>query len=74
MLKYILIIFALALTQAGCSIEEGGGAYNPVPLTDESRQRLERHKRESLSIEDMKVGDGPLAAWGRKIEADIEVR
>jgi hypothetical protein len=35
---------------------------------------LERDKRESLSIEDIKVGDGPLAAWGRKISADIEVR
>ena len=74
MLKYILIIFALALTQAGCSIEEGGGAYNPVSLTNESRDGLERDKRESLSIEDLKLGDGALAAWGRKISADIEVR
>ena len=74
MLKYILIIFALALTQAGCSIEEGGGAYNPVSLTNESRDGLERDKRESLSIEDLKLGDGPLAAWSRKISADIEVR
>ena len=51
-----------------------GGAYDPVLLTGESRQGLERDKRESLSIEDIKVGDGPLAAWGRKISADIEVR
>jgi hypothetical protein len=35
---------------------------------------LERAKREFLSIEDIKVGDGPLAAWGRKIRADIDVR
>ena len=74
MLKRILIILILALTQFGCSIEEGGEAYNPVPLTDESRQRLEQHKRMFLSIEDIKLGDGPLAAWGRKIRADIEVR
>ena len=74
MLKRILILLVLALTQAGCSIEEGGGAYEPVSLTDESRQGLERDKRESLSIEDIKLGDGPLAAWGRKIRADIEVR
>ena len=51
-----------------------GGAYEPVLLTDESRQRLEQHKREFLSIKDIKLGDGPLAAWGRKISADIEVR
>ena len=52
----------------------GGDAYEPILLTDESRQGLERDKRESLSIEDIKLGDGPLAAWGRKIRADIEVR
>ena len=74
MLKHILIILALALTQAGCSIEEGGGAYNPVPLTDNTRQELEGLKREFLSINDLKLGTGPLAAWGRKISADIDVR
>jgi hypothetical protein len=73
-LKRILILLALTFTQFGCSIEEGGDAYEPVLLTDESRQELERDKREFLSIEDIKLGDGPLAAWGRKIRADIEVR
>ena len=74
MLKRALILLVLALAQTGCSIEEGGGLYNPVSLTDESRQRLERHKRELLGIEDIKLGDGPLAAWGRRISADIDVR
>jgi hypothetical protein len=74
MLKRVLILLILALTQFGCSIEEGGDVYKPVLLTDESRQRLEQHKREFLSIEDIKLGDGPLAAWGRKISADIEVK
>ena len=74
MLKRALVILVLALAQAGCSIEEGGGAYDPVLLTGESQQELERDKREFLSIEDIKVGDGPLAAWNRKISADIEVR
>lgn len=74
MLKRILALLILILAQAGCSIEEGGGAYNPVSLTNESREGLERDKRESLSIEDLKLGNGPLAAWGRKISADIEVR
>ena len=74
MLKRALILLVLTLTQFGCSIEEGGALYDPVLLTGESRQGLERDKRESLSIEDIKLGDGPLAAWGRKISADIEVR
>ena len=52
----------------------GGDVYEPTPLIDEARQGLERDKREFLSIEDIKPGDGPLAAWGRKISADIEVR
>lgn len=43
MLKRILAILILALAQFGCTIEEGGDAYEPVLLTDESRQRLERH-------------------------------
>ena len=74
MLKYILIIFVLALTQAGCSIEEGVGPYRITPMTDETRQGLERQKRELLKIEDIRVGDGPLAAWGRRLKANIEVR
>lgn len=74
MLKRTLILLIFALTQTGCSIEEGGGLYDPVSLTNESRQRLEQHKREFLSIEDIKLGDGPLAAWSRRISADIDVR
>ncbi len=64
MLKRALILLIFALTQTGCSIGEGGDAYEPVLLTDESRQGLEQDKRESLSIEDIRLGDGPLAAWG----------
>ena len=74
MLKSILTLLVLALAQAGCSIEEGGGAYNPVPLTEQVRQELEGLKRDFLKIEELKVGSGSLAAWDRKIEADIEVR
>jgi hypothetical protein len=74
MLKRTLILLVLALTQAGCSIEEGGGAYEPVSLDTESQQRFEEYRRDLLTIEDIKIGDGPLAAFGRKISADIEVR
>ena len=43
-------------------------------MTEQVRQELEGLKREFLKIEELKVGSGSLAAWGRKIEADIEVR
>jgi len=74
MLKRSLILLILVLAQSGCSIEEGGRSYNPVPLTAEVRQELEGLKRDFLTIEELKIGSGSIAAWGRKIEADIEVR
>ena len=74
MLKRVLILMVLALAQTGCSVEEGVGPYRVTPMTDETRQELERQKHESLKIEDIKIGDGPLAAWGRRLKATIEVR
>ena len=74
MLKRVLIILALALTQAGCSVEEGVGPYKLTPMTAESRHELEGLKRDFIKIEDIRQGDGPLAAWGRRIKANIEVR
>lgn len=74
MLKRTLILLVLALAQDGCTTDEGGTMFQPVPLSSESRQQWERLKRELLKLEDLKVGDGPIAAWGRKISADIEVR
>ena len=74
MLKRVLILLITALAQAGCSIDEGGTMFQPVAQTPESREGLERLKREFLKLEDLKIGDGPVAAWGRKISADIEVR
>jgi hypothetical protein len=35
---------------------------------------LEREKRDFLKIEDLHVGTGAIAAWGRRLKADIEVR
>ncbi len=74
MLKRTLILLIIALAQAGCSVEEGVGPYRPLELTGDDRIQLEGLKREFLHIEDIRVGDGPLAAWGRKIKANIEVR
>ena len=74
MLKCTLIILFLALTQVGCYTREEEGLYKPAELTPEWRQGIERLKRELLQLKDLKIGGGPVAAWGRKISADIEVR
>jgi hypothetical protein len=73
MLKRILILLILALTQYGCYVSEETGVYKPVELSFESRRGWEQWKREFLQLEDLKIGDGAIAAWGRKISADIEV-
>lgn len=50
------------------------GPTELLPLSDEARQELEVFKRDFLKIEDLKIGSGPLAAWSRRLEANIEVR
>jgi hypothetical protein len=67
-----LLVLILALFSLGC--EQGVYPYNPVTLKSSARDRLERDKREFIQIEDLKLGDGPLAVWGRRIKADLEVR
>ena len=74
MLRRILICSTLALAQAGCSGEEGVGPYKLTLMTEQARQELEGLKRDFLKIEDITKGNGPLAAWGRRLEADIDVR
>ena len=65
-----------ALSQIGCTTEgnEEVGLYKPAGLPSESREGWERLKREFIQIEELKIGAGPIAAWGRKISADIDVR
>ena len=72
MLKRTLILLVLALAQAGCGYQYGD-VYEVETLGDPLRQRLEREKREFVQIEDLKIGDGPVAAWGRKISAELEI-
>lgn len=55
-------------------VQEGVYDFEPVKLVGENRQRVEREKRDFLELEDIKVGSGPIAAWGRKIGATIEAR
>ena len=75
MLKYILALLILALAETSCTAaEEYEGGFRPLTLSPEARQEFERLKREVLTLEDLKVGTGPVAAWGRKISADVIVR
>ena len=75
MLKYILALLILTLAETSCTAaEEYEGGFRPLTLSPEARQEFERLKREVLTLEDLKVGTGPVAAWGRKISADVIVR
>ena len=72
MLKRILIFLILALTQTGCYFDVGD-RYQSNPLSDQGRVETERLKRELIQIEDLKVGDGPIAAMRRKVVANIQI-
>ena len=74
MLKRTLVILVLALTQAGCNYGEDLWPFERYSLNEGQRERVEREKRELLQIEDIKVGTGPVAAWGRQLSADLTVR
>jgi hypothetical protein len=75
MLTRLLLVVFLTLPHVSYAglVEEEVGGYKPIEVTPQLRQALERLKREFLQLEDITIGDGPLAAWGRKITADIEV-
>lgn len=72
-MKRLMGIAVLALVQFGCGYEYGD-MYQVDTLGDPLRQRLEGEKRDFVQIEDIKIGNGPLAAWGRKITAELEIR
>jgi len=72
MLIRLLLVTVVALSQFGCGVRFD--TPPPSELRKDSREWFESRKREFLKIEDLKIGDGPLAAWNRRIEADLEVR
>ncbi|TKB65643.1 MAG: hypothetical protein E8D47_08195 [Nitrospira sp.] len=74
MLKRTLILLTFILAQAGCTFYEEHGSYQPSPFVPEAVQHYERLKRDLLQLEDLKVGEGPVAAAGRKVIAEIVVR
>ncbi|MDH5670432.1 MAG: hypothetical protein OEY86_20715, partial [Nitrospira sp.] len=73
-LVLILALIPLPACSLFAEVHEGIYGFEPSELGREGRDLWERDKRESLDIVDLKVGNGPLAAWGRRFEADIEVR
>jgi len=74
MLKRMLILLPLVLAQTGCLFYDEERYYQPATFTTEGVQSYERLKRDLLQLEDIKVGDGPIAAAGRKVTADIVAR
>jgi hypothetical protein len=72
MRNYTLALLILSLAQFGCTHEIW--SFQPAPFVPEAVQHYERLKREMLQLEDIKVGDGPIAASGRKVTAQIAVR
>ena len=73
MLKRTFILFTLALTQSGCYFDFGD-RYQVNTLSKQGRTEAERLKREFIKVKDLNVGDGSVAAWGRKIVAEVQVR
>lgn len=67
-----LALLLFGLVQAGCTHEIW--SFQPAPYRPEAIQHYERLKRELLQLEDLKVGDGAVAASGRKVTAEITVR
>ncbi len=67
-----LLIGVLALTQEGCGYERKD-IYSIEEIHPSRRERMEQEKRDLVKIEDLKIGNGPLAAWGRKISAHLRI-
>jgi hypothetical protein len=74
MLKHILTLLILVIAQSGCTFYEEVGSYKPATFKPDGVESYERLKHELLQLEDIKVGDGPIAAAGRKVTAEIAVR
>ncbi|MDH5668661.1 MAG: hypothetical protein OEY86_11670 [Nitrospira sp.] len=73
MLTRALMLLVLAIT--GCSQSgQNTGPYHISSLSEDERLRWEADKREFLQLEDLVIGTGPVAARGRRVTADIEVR
>jgi hypothetical protein len=70
-----IAILLLALAHTGCDAKLDTGLFPwKVWSLDTVRSRLEQEKRDFVKIVDEQVGQGSLAAWGRRISADVDIR
>jgi hypothetical protein len=75
MLTRLLLILFLALAQTGCDAKLDTGLFPwSIRSLDDVRKRLEQEKRDFVKTVDEQVGQGSLAAWGRRISADVDIR
>ena len=75
MLQRILILLTLVLAQTGCDVKFDTGLYPwEVRYIEDFRQGLERRKRDFVQTVDELLGQGSLAAWGRRITANVDIR
>ena len=75
MLTRLLLILFLTLTQTGCDAKLDTGLFPwSVRSLDDVRKRLEQEKRDFVKTVDEQIGQGSLAAWGRRIKADVDIR
>ena len=74
MLKRLLILLPILFAQTGCLLHDEEFSSQPGSFTTEGVQSYERLKRDLLQLEDIKIGDGPIAAAGRRVGAEITVR
>ena len=70
----VMLILTLALS--GCSIEEGGGPYRPIDYESASQGKasLQEFKKKYVKVEDIEVAGGGVAAYGRRVRANIQAR
>ena len=68
------IIVALGLGLSGCSIEEGGGGYRPNGDLENIREQFQELKQQYVTVEDLKIGEGGVAAYGRRVRANIQAQ
>ena len=73
-MKRTLVILVLVLSQAGCDYGEDLWPFERHVLNESLRQRLEHEKQELVQSKDIKIGTGPIAAWGRQLSADLTIR
>jgi hypothetical protein len=72
----LLLLLVFAVVAGGCSIEQGVEGYQPIDSNSaaQGKASLQEFKRKNVKVEDIKVAEGGVAAYGRRVKANIHVR